>query len=53
MSITVDPKKKLELESQIFQKSGLKKEEADTRADRTTKPEKPGEKSKVEIERVF
>ena len=28
MSLTVDPKKMLELESLIFQKSGLKKEEA-------------------------
>ena len=42
MSITVDPKKMQELESQIFQKSGLKKEEADTVADNLVQAEMRG-----------
>lgn len=42
MSLTVDPKKMLELESLIFQKSGLKKEEADTVADNLVQAEMRG-----------
>lgn len=42
MSYVVDPKKMLELESEIFQKSGLKKNEADIVAENLTEAEMRG-----------